>query len=286
MQIIETKNLTHIYNKGSVFEKIALDDINLSINAGEIVALIGHTGSGKSTLIQHFNGLLMPTLGDVFIAGDSTGDKTKLKSIRQKAGLVFQYPEHQLFEPTVYADVAFGPTKMGLGQDEIDTRTREALKLVGLTEDCFEKSPFELSGGQKRRAAIAGVLAMRPEVLILDEPAAGLDPRGKDEILSQIQKMHTELGITVILVSHSMDDAAKLAQRILVMERGRITIDGSPTEVFSQGEVLQAIGLDLPQISKLMNRLAQENPAIQKGVFSLDAAAAELLTLARKGAEK
>ncbi|MCL2456916.1 MAG: energy-coupling factor transporter ATPase, partial [Defluviitaleaceae bacterium] len=205
--IIELKNVSHVYNANSVFEKIALREINLQIKKGEIVAIIGHTGSGKSTLIQHFNALLSPTDGKIFFDGDEI-DKTKIKSVRRRVGLVFQYPEHQLFEVSVYKDVAFGPTRMGLSQEEIEKNTVAALETVGLGEEFYDKSPFEISGGQKRRAAIAGVLAMRPEILVLDEPAAGLDPRGKREIFSQIKKMHEQLGITVILVSHSMEDAA------------------------------------------------------------------------------
>jgi len=283
--LIELKNITHIYNIGSAFEKKAVNDISLKIAAGEMVALIGHTGSGKSTLIQHFNALLKPTSGEVLLNGeDIHADKNKLKSVRQRVGLVFQYPEHQLFESDVFKDVAFGPTRMGLTEEEINERVKSALEVVGLTEEDYTKSPFELSGGQKRRAAIAGVLAMRPEVLVLDEPSAGLDPRGREEILSQIKHMHVTLGLTVILVSHSMDDAARLTDRILVLNQGKLVCDGSPIDVFAQDEMLKGIGLDVPQISRLMTQLNKVNPAIPTGVFSIDEAASAILELAaRKG---
>ena len=254
--IIEIKNLTHIYSPDSVFETCALNNINLKIFKGEMIGIIGHTGSGKSTLIQHMNVLMEPTSGQIFLNGeDINADKKRLKSIRQKVGLVFQYPEHQLFETTVYKDVAFGPTRMELSPEEIHENTINALTSVGLDETVYEKSPFELSGGQKRRAAIAGVLAMRPEVLILDEPTAGLDPRGRKEILDQIKHMHENLGLTVILVSHSMDDAARLCERIFVLNKGQIEKEGTPSEVFADPVGLYNIGLDIPEISKLMNIL-------------------------------
>ena len=284
MTKIKVHELTHIYNEGSVFEKKAIDQINLQIAPGEMIGLIGHTGSGKSTLIQHLNGLLKPTSGQVFIDGeDIHGDKKQLRDIRQRVGLVFQYPEHQLFEVTVYKDVLFGPMRMGLSEAEADKYVREALNLVGLEEDIYEKSPFELSGGQKRRAAIAGVLAMRPEILILDEPAAGLDPQGREEILSQIKQMHERLGITVILVSHSMDDAARLSNRIIVMNQGKMVCDGTPIEVFSQSDMLHGIGLAVPQISQLMSRLNELNPLIPTGVFTVEKAAEVLIKIKEKG---
>ncbi|MCL1882589.1 MAG: energy-coupling factor transporter ATPase [Defluviitaleaceae bacterium] len=264
-----------MYSPNSVFEKIALSDINLKIMAGETVGIIGHTGSGKSTLIQHFNALLKPTSGEVLVDGVNIhNDKAFLKKIRQRIGLVFQYPEHQLFEVSVYKDVAFGPTLMGLSSEEVDKNVRDALKAVGLGEEFHDKSPFELSGGEKRRTAIAGVLAMRPEVLILDEPAAGLDPQGKAEIFAQIKKMK---GITVIIVSHSMDDAAALAQRIIVMNKGKIELDSTPSDVFAQGDFLKKIGLDTPQISRLMNRLNALNPLIPTHAFTVEDAARILL---------
>ena len=279
--IIEMRDVSHIYNAHSVFEKIALADINLSISAGEIVAIIGHTGSGKSTLIQHMNALLKPSSGSIFIDGKDISDKSLLKGLRQRVGLVFQYPEHQLFEETIYKDVAFGPTRMGLSPEEINERVIAALKAVGLGKENYKKSPFELSGGQKRRAAIAGVLAMRPDVLVLDEPAAGLDPRGREEIFAQIKKMHESLGITVILVSHSMDDAARLANRVLVMNKGRLLHDGAPADIFAQGETLKKIGLDTPQILRLMMQLHETNPQIPTRIFTVDDAAAALLSLAK-----
>jgi len=280
---IELKNLKHIYNENSVFEKVAVNDVTLEINSGEMVALIGHTGSGKSTLIQHMNGLLKPTSGKVVIdSEDIHTSKNSLREIRRRVGLVFQYPEHQLFERTIYKDVAFGPTRMALSQEEIDQRTTDALTSVGLGKELYEKSPFELSGGQKRRAAIAGVLAMRPEVLILDEPAAGLDPRGRDEILSQIKHMHTTLGITVVLVSHSMDDAARLSERVFVMNQGQLFCEGSPSQVFSQVERLESIGLDVPQISKLILQLSKKDKKwcnIPSGIFTVEAATEEIIKI-------
>jgi energy-coupling factor transport system ATP-binding protein len=272
--VLDLRNVSHVYNENSVFEKKAVYDVNLQIGAGEIVAIIGHTGSGKSTLIQHFNGLLKPSAGEVFVCGEDVhGSKRALKGIRQRVGLVFQYPEHQLFEATIYKDVAFGPMKMGLSEDEVRAQTLEALAAVGLGAELHEKSPFELSGGQKRRAAIAGVLAMRPEILVLDEPAAGLDPRGREEIFSQIKKMHETLGITVVLVSHSMDDAARLANRVIVMNGGRVECDGSPADIFMRVEFLHGIGLDTPQISRLMAKLHAVNPKIPARIFTIEDAA-------------
>ena len=271
---LSLKNLTHTYSPQSAFEKTAVEDVTLAINKGDMVAIIGHTGSGKSTLIQHLNALLKPTSGTITLNGqDMHQDKNKLKSIRQRVGLVFQYPEHQLFETTIYRDVAFGPTKMGLTPEEINRRVENALEIVGIDKALYEKSPFELSGGQKRRVAIAGVLAMEPEILILDEPAAGLDPGGKDEILSQIKKMHSTLGITVVLVSHSMDDTARLTNRIFVMNRGKLALEGTPQEIFAQDAALRAIGLDTPEISKVFAQLSTQNPQIPSGIFHIEEAA-------------
>ncbi|MCL2404303.1 MAG: energy-coupling factor transporter ATPase [Defluviitaleaceae bacterium] len=281
--IIQIKALSHIYSQGSVFERTALSDINLNINQGEMVALIGHTGSGKSTLIQHLNGLLKPSMGQVIIQGeDIQVGKSNLKAIRQKVGLVFQYPEHQLFESTIYKDVAFGPTRMGLTEAEIDEHVRQALTTVGLGEEFYEKSPFELSGGQKRRAAIAGVLAMRPSILVLDEPAAGLDPKGRDEILAQIKYMHEVMGLTVILVSHSMDDAARLTDRIVVLNQGKLLYDGTPSKVFAQAEKLTQIGLDIPQMSHLATRLGMLNKAIPQDIFTIEGLASTIMGLSLK----
>ena len=264
---IKINHLTHIYGENSVFEKKALDDINFEINDGEFIGLIGHTGSGKSTLIQHLNALLVPTSGEVLLNGENI-----YADIRQRVGLVFQYPEHQLFEMTVYKDVAYGPGNLGLSEDEIDKRVREALDTVGLDEDIFEKSPFELSGGQKRRAAIAGVLAMEPEVLILDEPTAGLDPKGRDEILEAIRIMHNKRKITVILVSHSMEDVAKLVDRIIVLSKGKIAITGTPKEVFAQVEKLESIGLAAPQISYVFSELIERGYDVPCDVYTVSEA--------------
>lgn len=274
---IKINHLTHIYGEGTAFEKKALDDINLEINDGEFIGLIGHTGSGKSTLIQHLNALLVPTSGEVLLNGENIyADKSKLKSIRQRVGLVFQYPEHQLFEMTVYKDVAYGPGNLGLSQEEIDKRVRSAFETVGLGEDVYDKSPFELSGGQKRRAAIAGVLAMEPEVLILDEPTAGLDPRGRDEILDAVKKMHDMRKITVILVSHSMEDVAKLVDRIVVLSKGKIAITGTLREVFSQREKLESIGLAAPQINYVFSELKKRGYDVPTDIYTVAEAAEEL----------
>ena len=275
---IKAKNLTHIYMQGGPFEQTAIKDINLEIHDGEFIGLIGHTGSGKSTLIQHFNGLLRPTSGTVFIDGIDIFDKSAdIKEIRQRVGLVFQYPEHQLFEETVFEDIAFGPKNLGLEEAEVRSRVREALEIVGLSYDEIkDKSPFELSGGQRRRVAIAGVLAMKSQVLILDEPTAGLDPKGKNEILSQIKTLHEKYNTTIILVSHSMEDIAKLADRIIVMDHGGIALSGTPREVFTQARLLEDIGLDVPQITKLMLRLKEKELPVANEVFTVDQAVAEL----------
>lgn len=248
------EELGYVYMPGTPLEAVALQDISLEIEKGEFVGLIGQTGSGKSTLVQHFNGLLRPTRGRVLVDGeDLSRRETSIKEIRRRVGLVFQYPEHQLFEETVFADVAFGPRRLGLTGEELESRVEEALAGVGLDAAALgQRSPFELSGGQMRRVAMAGVLAMRPQVLILDEPTAGLDPRGRDEILAQVQVMHRDFGLTVVLVSHSMEDVARLAQRILVMHRGQLVISGSTREVFRQTRRLQALGLDVPQITRVM----------------------------------
>ncbi|NLK21345.1 MAG: energy-coupling factor transporter ATPase [Epulopiscium sp.] len=280
---ITFKGVNHIYSGGTPFEKTALYGINLHIEKGQFVGLIGHTGSGKSTLIQHFNGLLKPTDGEITILGKNINDKdTSLKEIRQRVGLVFQYPEHQLFEMTIFKDVSFGPQNMGLSKEEIDKRVKEALDIVGLDESMYEKSPFELSGGQKRRVAIAGVLAMKPEVLVLDEPTAGLDPKGRDEILGQIQKLHKTLGITVILVSHSMEDIAKLVDRIIVMHRGKIALDGSPKNVFEHVEELEKMGLAAPKIMYIMKALKSKGLKVSTDVLTVEEGAKELASLLKK----
>lgn len=271
MGIIRTENLTYVYGEGTPFRKVAVDNVNLDIDEGEIVGIIGHTGSGKSTLIQHFNGLLKPTSGKVFIDGEELyADKSRLKEIRFKVGLVFQYPEHQLFEETVYKDIAYGPKNMGLSDDEIDRRIRETAKLVGLKEELLGKSPFELSGGQKRRVAIAGVMAMEPKVLILDEPTAGLDPRGRDQILGLIKEYHAEKGTTVLLVSHSMEDVAKTVSKILVMNDAKVFMYSDRSSVFAKADELTSMGLTVPQVTRVFDRLREMGIDFSDEVFSVD----------------
>ncbi|MEA5084437.1 MAG: energy-coupling factor transporter ATPase [Lachnospiraceae bacterium] len=280
---IKINNLTHIYNEGTAMAKTAIDDINLEINDGEFIGLIGHTGSGKSTLIQHLNALIKPSRGEILLNGvDINAEKSKLKSIRQRVGLVFQYPEHQLFEMTVYKDVCYGPTNLGLSEAEIDQRAKKALETVGIGEEIYEKSPFELSGGQKRRVAIAGILAMQPEVLILDEPTAGLDPKGRDEILNAIKEMHNRLGIIVILVSHSMEDVARLVDRIIVMHQGKIAAIGTPKEVFGQAQMLENIGLAAPQVSYVMMGLKEKGFHVPQDVYTIDEATEVLYSLLKQ----
>lgn len=280
---IKIENLSHIYNAGSPFEARALDQINLEIQQGEFVGLIGHTGSGKSTLTQHLNGLLKPSEGKLYINGvDMTDKNIKMSEIRKKVGLVFQYPEHQLFEETVFQDIAFGPTNLGIPQEEVDQRVKEAMELVKLPfEELRDRSPFELSGGQRRRVAIAGVLAMRPEVLILDEPTAGLDPRGRDEILMQIKAFHGEMKNTVILVSHSMEDIAKLVERIVVMHHGKIALTGTVSEVFRHAESLEAMGLGVPQIAYLVRKLQEENIVLGENIYTVEQAKEEIIKWVR-----
>lgn len=259
--------------------KTALQGVNLEIEAGEFVGLIGPTGSGKSTLVQHFNGLLLPTAGKVYVDGvDLTKKDTQLRFVRQKVGLVFQYPEHQLFGETILEDVGFGPKNSGLTDDEVEARVKEALSYVGMDyEQLRDRSPFELSGGQKRRVAIAGVLAMRPSVLILDEPTAGLDPQGREEILREITQLHKDRGITVILVTHSMEDVARLVERIVVMERGTVALDGTPVEVFRQSVRLQEMGLGIPQITELMYELKAKGLDINTDIFQVAQAEEEII---------
>ncbi len=284
---IKLEEIIHVYNPGTPFEKKALSGINLEIAKGEFVGLIGHTGSGKSTLIQHLNGLIKQSSGTVFINGkDIYGEEITLKEVRQQVGLVFQYPEYQLFEMTIYKDVAFGPKNMGLSKEEINSRVEKALSMVGIGEDMYEKSPFELSGGQKRRVAIAGVLAMNPEILILDEPTAGLDPKGRAEILDQISKMHKELGITVILVSHSMEDVARYVDRLVVMKDGNIALDGTPRQVFSHIQELEAIGLAAPQIRYIMEAISKKGLAISTDVLTVEEAADMIAAYLQQGGYK
>ncbi|MGY0373495.1 energy-coupling factor transporter ATPase [Clostridium sp. JNZ J1-5] len=278
---IKIENLTHIYMPGSPFEKKALDDINITIDDGEFVALIGHTGSGKSTLIQHINGLLKASSGKIFIDDiDITSEKVKLSEIRKNVGLVFQYPEYQLFEETVEKDIAFGPKNLGLDNEEISRRVKKAMNMVGLDYDTYsQKSPFDLSGGQKRRVAIAGVVAMEPNVLILDEPTAGLDPRGRDEILEQIKALREEYNMTIILVSHSMEDVAKLATRVLVMHKGKCILDGTPSKVFKEIDTLEDVGLAVPQVTYLVQKLRSKGFNISEDVFTIEQAKIEILRL-------
>lgn len=282
--MIKAEHINYIYQQGMPFERQALFDINLEIPTGSLVALIGHTGSGKSTLIQHFNALIKPTSGRIVIDGvDVTDPKTDLKTIRKTVGLVFQYPEYQLFEETVYADIAFGPKNMGLDESEIDRRIKEACEVVGLKEKYLKKSPFELSGGLKRRVAIAGVIAMNPRVLILDEPAAGLDPKGRDSILSMLRRLHeTEKDMTIIFVSHSMEDVARIAESVIVMNEGRIFAQGSVGEVFSMGEKLEEIGLSVPQITKLTEKLIAAGYKLPPDIYTVKYGAKELLALIKE----
>lgn len=269
--MIKVSNLTYIYQQGMPFEKKAIDNVSFEIPAGSFTALIGHTGSGKSTLIQHLNALARPTSGKIEIDGtDITDPKCDLREVRKKVGLVFQYPEHQLFEETVFKDIAFGPHNMGLSEDEIKERVYEAARFTGLAEDLMDKSPFELSGGQKRRVAIAGVLSMRPKVLILDEPTAGLDPRGRDEILSQLVRLHEEnKEMTVLFVSHSMEDVAKIAKSVLVMDHGHLAMQGSVAEIFARSDELRKIGLDVPQITSLTHRLIADGIDVPPDVYTV-----------------
>jgi len=268
--IIKVEGLTHVYSEGTPFRKVAIDNINLEIPQGQFVGIIGHTGSGKSTFIQHLNGLLKPTSGRVLYKGeDIHRSKEATRDVRFKVGLVFQYPEHQLFEETVYRDIAFGPKNMKLSESEIDERVREAAGFAGVPEELFERSPLELSGGQKRRIAIAGVLAMRPEVLILDEPTAGLDPSGRESILSNVVNYHKAKGATIILVTHSMEDVARLAERLVVFHNGWVAMDGSPSQVFSRAEELRSMGLEIPKPTAIALRLKELGLPISTSVYTV-----------------
>lgn len=279
---IEVRDLYHVYAAGTPVEVVALDGVNLSIEDGEFLAVIGPTGSGKSTLVQHLNGLLKPQRGTVVVDGMSLWARgTSLKEIRRRVGLIFQYPEHQIFEETVYEDIAFGPRNLGMSPEEADQRVREAARLVGLDESILERSPFELSGGQMRRVAIAGVLAMGHGTIILDEPTAGLDPRGRDEILGHIKRLHAERGTTVVLVSHNMEDVARLASRIVVMNRGRIVLDGTPREVFGRADILSEIGLAPPEMTDLMKKLRARGASVRMDVLTVEEATTEILNLLR-----
>lgn len=280
---IKAEQLGYTYMAGGPMEKVALHDVNLEIKSGSFVGIIGHTGSGKSTLIQHFNGLMKPTSGKLLIGWkDITSKEVSLRELRFKVGMVFQYPEHQLFDETVYDDIAFGPKNMKLEETEIRQRVQEAADAAQVDEAWMNKSPFELSGGQKRRVAIAGVLAMRPEVLVLDEPAAGLDPKGRDEILQMVAELHRQRHMTVILVSHSMEDIAKLATQIIVMNEGTVAMQGTVNEVFSRGRNFRKWGWNVPQITLLMQRLIQKGYPLSKDIFTVEQAREEILALFQK----
>lgn len=282
--VLEVKALTHTYSAGTPFEHKAIDNVDLEVMPGEFLGIIGHTGSGKSTLIQHLNGLLRPTDGQILLDGTDIWERTKeIRKVRFQVGLVFQYPEYQLFEETVYKDISFGPKNMGLEGEEIDCRVRRAAAFAGIDEEMLEKSPFELSGGQKRRVAIAGVIAMEPKVLILDEPTAGLDPRGREAILAQLRSYHKQKGNTVILVSHSMEEIARNVDRIVVMSHSHKLMDGTPEEVFCRaGELLQ-VGLDVPQVTKVAMELQKRGLLADSSVYTIDELVRRLLAL--KGGE-
>lgn len=281
--IIRTDHLTMTYGVNTPFEKVAVNDLNIEIMEGEFLGIIGHTGSGKSTLVQMLNGLITPTTGKVLLRDkDINENKKKLREVRFQVGMIFQYPEYQLFEETVYRDIAFGPTNMGLTGDELDKRVRESARFTGLKDKLLDKSPFDLSGGEKRRAAIAGVIAMDPDVLILDEPTAGLDPQGRDKLLNQILSYHKERKNTVILVSHSMEDIARVADRILVMNKGNAEILAPKREVFAQGERLEKMGLRVPQITKITQLLQKKGIDLPDGILTVEEAFDSIMTLLKK----
>ena len=282
--VLEVKALTHTYSAGTPFEHKAIDNVDLEVMPGEFLGIIGHTGSGKSTLIQHLNGLLRPTGGQILLDGTDIWERPKeIRKVRFQVGLVFQYPEYQLFEETVYKDISFGPKNMGLEGEEIDCRVRRAAAFAGIDEEMLEKSPFELSGGQKRRVAIAGVIAMEPKVLILDEPTAGLDPRGREAILAQLRSYHKQKGNTVILVSHSMEEIARNVDRIVVMSHSHKLMDGTPEEVFSRADELLQVGLDVPQVTKVAMELQKRGLLADSSVYTIDELVRRLLAL--KGGE-
>lgn len=278
--ILQVKDLTHTYGAGTPFQRSAVEHMSFDVNEGEFLGIIGHTGSGKSTLIQHLNGLLQPTAGEILLRGKNIwAEPKKIREVRFKVGLVFQYPEYQLFEETVYKDIAFGPANQGKTGDELDYAVREAAKLVGIRDDQLEKSPFELSGGQKRRVALAGVLAMEPEVLVLDEPTAGLDPQGRDAILAQIQTYHRAKGAAVVLVSHSMEEIARNVERIAVLSDGRVLMQGTPEQVFARAHELEQVGLDVPQVTKVAAALRARGLDIDPAVYTVEALEQRLLAL-------
>ena len=284
MAILKTENLTYVYSQGTPFEKTAVNNVSIEIEKGEFTGIIGHTGSGKSTLIQHFNGLLKPTSGRIYLDGqDIWEDKSKTRQVRFRVGLVFQYPEYQIFEETVYKDIAFGPKNMRLSEHEIDRRVRQTAAAVGISEELLGKSPFELSGGEKRRVAIAGVMAMEPEVLILDEPTAGLDPKGRGIILEQIKEYHRNMGCTVLLVSHSMEDVARYASKILVMNKSEIFCYGKTSDVFKQSDEIEKIGLSVPQITRVFNLMRKKGIDIENDVYTVKYAKEKILEYLKSG---
>lgn len=284
MAILKTENLTYVYSQGTPFEKTAVNNVSIEIEKGEFTGIIGHTGSGKSTLIQHFNGLLKPTSGRIYLDGqDIWEDKSKIRQVRFRVGLVFQYPEYQIFEETVYKDIAFGPKNMRLSEHEIDRRIRQTAAAVGISEELLGKSPFELSGGEKRRVAIAGVMAMEPEVLILDEPTAGLDPKGRGIILEQIKEYHRNMGCTVLLVSHSMEDVARYASKILVMNKSEIFCYGKTSDVFKQSDEIEKIGLSVPQITRVFNLMRKKGIDIENDVYTVKYAKEKILEYLKSG---
>ena len=278
--ILQIEQLTHTYSAGTPFQRSAVEDMSLSVMDGEFLGIIGHTGSGKSTLIQHLNGLLKPTSGRILLQGkDIWADPKKIRDVRFQVGLVFQYPEYQLFEETVYKDIAFGPKNMGLDEADIDRRVRSAAAFVGLTEAMLDKSPFELSGGQKRRVAIAGVIAMEPKVLVLDEPTAGLDPRGRDDILARIQDYHRAKNASVVLVSHSMEEIARNVDRIVVLSDSHVFMEGTPRQVFARADELEQVGLDIPQVTKVALTLRHRGLPVDTAVYTVEALRDALLRL-------
>ena len=284
---IRAEHLNHIYGEGTAFEQYALKDVSFEIEDGQFIGLIGHTGSGKSTLIQHLNGLLRASSGAIYYNGENIyQDGYDMKALRSKVGLVFQYPEHQLFEIDVFSDVCFGPKNLGLDKKEVELRAYDALKKVGLPDELFYQSPFELSGGQKRRVAIAGVLAMKPEVLILDEPTAGLDPKGRDEILQQIKKLQTETGLTILLVSHSMEDVAEYVDRIIVMNKGSVMYDDTPREVFKHYRELEEVGLAAPQVTYIMHELKARGADVDVDATTIEEAAEEIARVWKQNNQK
>ncbi len=280
LPILEIKNLTHTYGIGTPFQRSAVEDVSFSIEEGEFLGVIGHTGSGKSTLIQHLNGLLRPTSGQILLEGkDIWAEPKKIRAVRFQVGLVFQYPEYQLFEETVYKDIAYGPSNQGKTGDALNRSVREAARLVGVRDDQLEKSPFELSGGQKRRVALAGVLAMEPKVLVLDEPTAGLDPAGRENLMANIREYHRLKGATIVLVSHSMDEIARNADRILVMKSARILMSGTPSEVFARGEELLSAGLNVPQVTRIAMALREKGVPVDPAVYTTEELEAQLQAL-------